>query len=186
MRRHQRMQYRDSGKYRQPGQEIGVAFESLGVFCQARADIEDDGHHQHHAGFEEQRQAQDHGHRAHGPGDHACAAHFQQRGGDAFGSARTGQQLAEHGAQRQQHADIGQGLAETHAETFQHLLGGSAGPQAKHQRSNHQCRKGMHPQPGDGKNHAQDDDKRNTKQKQIVLRHLESPRIRRLSRAFPV
>ena len=175
MRRHQRVHDGQARKHRQSRQQIGIAFQPAGILRQLRADIQYDGHHQNHAGFKEQRQSQDHGHRAHGPRHHARPADVQQAGRHAIGAAGAGKHFTEHRAQRQKHADIGQGVAKAFAEAAEYLGGGRTGPKPKYQRTDYQRRERVEPEARDGDDHRQDNGDGNTHQCQIVRRH-ESPR----------
>ena len=79
--------------------DIGRALES-GLAFQLARHAEDQRQHDHQADLEEHGDADDEGHQGHGPGDHAIGGVPENGFGDLLGDACIGQDLAQHGAQR--------------------------------------------------------------------------------------
>jgi len=110
--RQQRMQGRHAGQ--------GWNGDAQQRLARALRHDEDDGHHQHQADFEEQRQTDHHGHQGHHPRQAASLAQPQQGTGDAVSGTGFGHQRPQHGAQGDDDARLAEDAAGALAEGLGH------------------------------------------------------------------
>ncbi len=123
--------------------DIGRALEA-GLALQLLRHAEDQRQHHDQADFKEHGNADDEGHQRHGPGDHAGRGVFQYGCGNLLGDAYVGQDLAQHGPQRNHHAHGAQRLACAIAELLDDLGGRHAGGEAHADGDHQQGQQGVH------------------------------------------
>ncbi|MNQ47555.1 hypothetical protein D3C85_614020 [compost metagenome] len=107
MRRHHAVHGGQGGNDRHAHVDVGRPFEALLAFQLARH-AEDQRQHDHQAHFEEHGDADDERHQRHGPRNHADRRAPQDGVGQALGGAGICEDLAQHGAKRDNHADRAQ------------------------------------------------------------------------------
>ena len=145
-------------EHREPGQRRDADAHDGGVRTPCHE--QHDWHQQHHADLEEQRETQDGGDQGHGPRQHPRPCLADDGLDDRGAAAGVGEDLPDHGAQRDQDADGPHRPAEAGLEARQDAQGGHA------RRGSHHARSDQEPQERVELRHRdQDDDGRDAEQR---------------------
>ncbi|MDT4829141.1 hypothetical protein FQZ97_625550 [compost metagenome] len=152
VRRHQAVDHREAGEQR----DADLDQRHPGT----PRDDEHQGYQQDEADLEEQRDAHQEGRQHHRPLHAFLAEGLDQRTGDLVGAAGFGHQLAEHGAQGEDHADEAEDAAEAFLEGFDDLLHRHARGQAEEAGGDDQGNEGVELEAGDQDDQADDGDHR--------------------------
>ena len=143
----------ESVQYGQPGQ--GRDSQEQHRTFDATRDQHDHRNDQHQTDFEEHRNADDGSDKRHLPRQHRSLAAAEQSVHHLVRATGIRQELAQHGAQRDQHADITQDAANPFLVRRSDITGGDTRCQAYEQRADGQRQEGVHLDDHD----EQDDDR---------------------------